>query len=328
MKELEITEETPRRILQENCDPVVRFRLLRDVLRVPRTSDALTRARREMLQSQWIIELKNEQREDGSWGRFHSAMKTKNRIWTTEAAVERGLALGLEASDRILCSAIGYLSNLFKGSVEFPDPAERNDRWTTGKQLFAAATLARICPTLPVLDKTWKLWNTIAQLTFVSGEYDPEAETRAHRMLTGASVKDSYLVLNGRYQLTLLGSRAAELPRTLESALVNWVWHKADGVGYLEIPLANPPHRFTAGMLDRLFTSLEILSRFPSWHRHAENMIDWIWTQRDSEGLWDFGSRASMSVYFPLSESWRKSKSRKQDWSTRVLTLLRSSYDS
>jgi hypothetical protein len=281
-----------------------------------------------MLQSPWILEPENEQREDGSWGRFHSAMKTKGKIGTTEAAVERGLALGLEASDPIFRATINYLSRLLKGLIDFPDPPERNNRWATGKQLFAASTLARICPTLPILDKTWRLWATIARHSFNSGKYDPEAEIRAHQMLTGASVKDSYLVLNNRYQLALLGSRAAKLSKALENALVEWVWHKKDGVGYLEIPLSNPPCRFTPGMLDRLFTSLELLSYFPSWSIFAGNLIGWLWTKRNDEGFWDFGPRASVSVYFPLSESWRRKRYRQHDWSTRVLALLRNYIDS
>ena len=321
-------EEMAHRILQENPDPVVRFRLQRDVLKAPSDSDTLFHARQEMLKSRWVLELKNEQRKDGSWGRFHSAMKSKGKIVTTEAAVERGLALGLEASDQIFCATIDYVSRLLEGSIQFPDPPERNNRWATGKQLFAAATLARICPTLPMLDKPWELWATIAEHTFASGRYDSEAEIRAHEILTGASVKGSYLVLSSRYQLALLGSRATKLSKIVEKALVDWVWHKSDGVGYLEIPLANPPYRLTAGMLDRLFTSLELLSYFPSWHRFAESMIGWLWTKRNSEGFWDFGPRASMSVYFPLSESWRKSRNRQHDWSTRALALLRKFYDS
>jgi hypothetical protein len=281
-----------------------------------------------MLQSRWVLELKSEQREDGSWGRFHSAMKSKGKTVTTEAAVERGLALGLEASDPIFQAAVNYLSRLLTGSIKFPDPAERNNRWATGTQLFAASTLARINSKLPVLDRTWELWATIVKRTFASGKYDSEAEIRAHEELTGASVKDSYLILNNRYQLALLGSRATQLPKNLENAIVDWVWHKDKGIGYLEIPLANLPARFTAGMLDRFFTSLEIASLFPSWRRQAGNVIEWFWTQRKMEGLWDFGPRASMSVYFPLSENWRKEKYRKHDWSTRVLALLRNYYDS
>ena len=323
LKRFETIEETAHRILQEKPDPVVRFRLLRDVLRLPPDTDMLDNARREMLLSQQILELKNEQKEDGSWGRFHSAIRTKGRIETTEAAVERGLALGLEASDPVFRITISYLSSLLEGSIDFPDPPERNNRWATGKQLFAASTLARICPTLPILDKAWELWATIAKHAFNSGEYDQEAEIQAHQMLTGASVKDSYLVLNNRYQLALLGSRAKKLPRTLENALVNWVWHRTDGVGYLEIPLSNSPILFTSGMLDRLFTSHELLSYFPSWHGLAGNVVDWLWEQRNGEGFWDFGPRASMSCYFPLSNSWRRKLDRQNDWSVRALALLR-----
>ena len=328
MKEVKTIEEIAHRILQEDSDPVVRFRLLRDVLKVSLDTDTLTDARREMLQSRWILELKNEQEEDGSWGRFHSAMKTKGKIGTTEAAVERGLALGLEASDPIFRAAINYLSRLLMGLIGFPDPPERNNRWAKGKQLFAAATLARICPTLRILDETWELWATIARHTFNSGTYDPEAEIQAHQMLTGASVRDSYLVLNNRYTLALLGSRPTNLSKALENALVDWVWHKEEGIRYLEISLSNPPRRFTPGMFDRFFTSLELISYFPSWRRFADDLIDWLWSNRNGEGLWDFGPRANRSVYFPLSESWRRKRKRQHDWSTRVLALLRNYYDS
>jgi len=328
MKELETVEETARRILQECPNCVARFRLMRDVLKMSSKADLFVEARKEMLKSRWVLELKNEQREDGDWGRFHSATKSKGKIATTEAAVERGLALGLEASDLVFHKAIDYLSCLLEGEVEFPDPAERNNRWATGTQLFVAATLARIDPNLSILDEPWQLWATIAERTFASGKYNAEAEIRVHEKLTGASMKDSYLVLNNRYQLTLLGSRAERLSKTLENALVSWVWHRVDGVGYLEIPLSRLPRRFTAGMLDRLFTSLEILSCFPSWRTYADGVVDWLWKQRNSEGLWDFGPRASMSVYFPLSENWRNVRHRQHDWSTRVLTLLRKFYDS
>jgi hypothetical protein len=278
--ELETVERIAHRILEEDPDPVVRFRLLRDVLRLKPDSDTLVRAHKETLKSRWVRELANEQKEDGSWGRFHSAVKCKGKIVTTEAAVERRLALGLEASDPIFQATTKYLTHLLVGKVAFPDPPERNNRWATGTQLFAAATLARICPTLPVLDEPWRLWVEIAERAFFSGEYDEEAEIRAHEALTGASVKDSYLVLNNRYQLALLGSRADRLPRTVESALLDWVWHKSDGIGYLEVPLANPPRKFTAGTLDRLFTSIEILRYFPSWRKHAQNVIDWLWAQK------------------------------------------------
>jgi len=196
-----------------------------------------------------------------------------------------------------------------------------------GHAAFCRCDSSQNLSTLPVLDEPWRLWVEIAERTFVSGEYDEEAEIRAHEALTGASVKDSYLVLNNRYQLELLVSRVDRLPRTVESALFDWVWHKSDGIGYLEIPLANLPRKFTAGTLDRLFTSIEILRYFPSWRKHAQNVIDWLWAQKNNADLWDLGQRAGMTVNFPLSENWREAKRRQHDWSTRVLALLRNYYD-
>jgi hypothetical protein len=46
---------------------------------VSRDSDEFVDARREMLKSRLVLELKGEQRDDGGWGRFHSAMKSKGK---------------------------------------------------------------------------------------------------------------------------------------------------------------------------------------------------------------------------------------------------------
>jgi hypothetical protein len=184
-------------------------------------------------------------------------------------------------------------------------------------RLFAAATLAQIDPNLHALGGVWNLWTTIAERTLASGEYDPEAEIRAHRELSGASVKNSYLVLRNRYALTLLGSRAGQLPKKLERTLVSWIWRDERGIGYLDAPLSRVPPRMQTGFLDRWFTSLEIVSRFPSWGGFAVDAMDWLWSQQDERGLWDFGP-----VSVPLSESRRRKENRRHDWSMRILALL------
>jgi len=40
------------------------------------------------------------------------------------------------------------------------------------------------------------------------------------------------MVLSGKYQLALLSARPDALPRDLEQALLDWVWHKENGIGY------------------------------------------------------------------------------------------------
>src|SRR3712207_5372039 len=230
------------RILAVSPDPVVRFRLLRDVLTRPRDSGEVAQAWDHLQSSRWLRALTAAQRVDGSWGRFHTAASDANpAIATTEAGVARALALGVDRTHPMLQAASRYMTELLTGAIPFPDPPEKNDRWPTGWRLFTGATLAQIAPDHPQLDALWKLWATIARRTFVAGAYDPEAESRAHRELTGATMQGSYLVLRGRHQLTLLGARSDDLPRDLEAALVRWVWHAPQGVGYFGEPLAQPP---------------------------------------------------------------------------------------
>jgi hypothetical protein len=322
--EPDLVHEIAGRILAGDPDPVVRFRLLRDVLARPPDSPELAQAQRDLSTSRWVRELEREQREDGSWGRFHSRdSQARRKIPTTEVGVERALALGLDVSHPILSKAARYLVGLIEGPLaDFPDPPEKNDRWPTGVQLFTAATLALVQPDHPVLDEVWNLWLSIAQRTFAGGRYDARAEIQAHRELTGATVRDSYLVLSGKYQLALLGARPGVLPRDMAKALLDWVWHKEDGIGYLGVRLFSPDDYLNTWNLDRWLVSLGLLSHFPGWREQAGDAIRWLWDRRTPAGLWDFGPKTSVR----LSETWRKEPARQFDWTTQVLVLLQHYY--
>lgn len=323
------------RILSQDPDPVVRLRLLRDVLCVPGDVPELAQARQALDTSRWVRELAREQWDDGSWGRLHSQdSRAKQRTPTTEAGVERALALGLDVTHPILQRASAYLAAVLQGTVRYRDRAEKNDRWPTGVRLFAAATLAQIDPKHRALDEVWDLWSQVAARTFSSGAYDAEAEATAHRALTGASVRGTYLVVANKYALTLLSARPATLSGDVGRALVRWVWHRQDGIGYFGVPLACPPAGTRdlgskawgwaqAGRLERWCQSLELLSRFPAWRDVAQEAIAWLWQRRTAAGGWDLGPRVATSVALPLSESWRTSDRRAMDWTTRVLALLR-----
>jgi hypothetical protein len=317
------------RILARDPDPVVSFRLMRDVLRLPVDSPELAHAKRAMGKSRWVREVDREQWYDGSWGRFHSQdTAARQRIPTTEVGVERALALGLDSSHAVPRKAAGYITRVLNGSVDVRDRPERNDRWPTGVRLFAASTLARMQPDAHVLDPVWRLWAEIASRTFASGAYDEEAEVLAHRDLTGASVRGSYLSLGSKYHVALLGSRAAHLPSDIEAAYVKWITRRETGIGYLDAPLWRMPDHLGKFGIDAWLTSHELLSAFPSWRRIVGDAIDWLWTHRDEDGLWDFGPRSTWSFYFPLSEDWRRKGRRAHDDSTRVLALLRKYCDS
>ena len=322
MRRSDQVTQLAQRILDDGPDPAVRLRLLSDVLRLPSDSCELANARAQLATSRWVRELEREQHSDGGWGRFHSAdYSGEQKTNKTEAGVERALALGLDASHPILARAVKYISGILRGTIAFPDRAEKNERWATGYRLFAAATLARIQPDLPILDEVWDLWAEIARRTFASGQYDAEAERRAHRELTGICKDLGYLVLHNKYSLALLASRADRLPRATERALAAWAWHKESGLVYLSEPLFRPPASVRGGRMDRWVASHELMAAFPSWRRLAGDAIEWLWARRNAQGLWDFGPGIG-SPCLPLSGTWRKRGARQRDWSTRILVLL------
>jgi len=324
---LNVIEETATRLLEQDPGAVVRHRLLRDVLCRAADDPDLRQAEADLAHSRWVRELAAEQGADGGWGAFHSrSTRAKQKIASTEVGVERALALGLSRDHPILQNAAYYIVEIMQGKRRFPDYHEKNDRWPTGMRLFLAATLSQIQPDHPLLAADRALWHEIARRTFQSGGYREADEIQAHVELTGATVQGSYLVLRGRYQLSILGSSPGTLSPDLEMQLLRWLWGRPEGIGYLGMPLNSPPPP-RPGPIDRWLASLELLAgRFPTWVHFAGPSIAWIWEQPDEHGCWDLGPKPVSSPFLPYSDDWRHSQDRRADWTARILSLLRQYY--
>jgi hypothetical protein len=309
-------------ILENNPSPVVKYRLLRDVLKLPCSSHELSAAYDDLQTSQFIQTLAQQQRPDGSWGRFHSRnSKERHTILTTEIGVERALSLGLDHRHEILQRASDHICKVLNKTIPFPDPPEKNERWEIGTRLFAASTLSLITPAHPNLDRDRALWKEIANWTFQSGEYCEEDEIKAHLDLTGVSMQNTYLIISGKYPLNILGSTPKLLSSKTEEALLKWLWKRPTGIGYLTVSLDRPPQ--TQNRVDPWLASYELLARgFPGWVNIAQDSMRWLWDQRNSEGLWDFGSKPLSLANLPLSDTWQKKNDRIADWTTRVLCLM------
>jgi len=94
-----VIEETAARILEQKPEPVVLYRLLRDVLKGAYNSPELQQAAEDLKHSRYVEELADEQWVDGGWGAFHSrSTRLKHKVPSTEVGVERALSLGLDAS--------------------------------------------------------------------------------------------------------------------------------------------------------------------------------------------------------------------------------------
>jgi hypothetical protein len=191
--------------------------------------------------------------------------------------------------------------------------------------MFIASTLAMIAPGHRSLGEVQRKWHQIAEGAFASGSYDPEEEWRAHCRFTGAAtMRNSYLVLNNRYAMLILG--CSDLLRTqTERALLDWVWNHPKGLGYLGVPLSTPVTGLRPKRLWRWFESHWILSRFASWHRWAGPVCQALWADQGPDDLWNFGAQAD-SRALRLSENWRRPKDRTIDHSVWVLLLLQRHY--
>ncbi len=334
--------EVATTILEAKPDPVVRLRLLRDVLKRPPEAREVEAAAQDLATSRWVQALEREQWADGSWGRFHTEDTTiRQRIATTEVGVSRAIALGLDAAHPILEKAGEYITGVLEGTRVWRDRREVSwgqRWWDASVRLISAATLAQIQPQHPILEEVWKTWSIILQRAFPLGHYQRDREIQAHLELLNLKDLSTYArkaikerhALNcfTKYHVALLGTRAHRLPPQLEAAYVATVW--TQGIGYIGVPAATVPARLvekTPSHVEAWLASIEVLTLFPSWDIHAKEPVEWLWTHRNEEGLWDFGARSTRSTYFPLSESWRRKGNRTYDWTTRVLVLLRQYHD-
>lgn len=239
---------------------------------------------------------------------------------TTEAAVGCIAQLGVDSQTDIVQRTVSYLEKLLSNELPWPEHKERNDRWPTGQEMFIAAMLAELRPDHQLLREICRKWAKIAEATFASGIYDPEAEWQAHCRLTGAvSMRGSYLVLRNRYALVLLSCRQARLTEHTEKALLDWLWTHPKGVGYADVPLATSLDRLKRTSGQRWLSSQMLLSRFPSWHARVSDTIQELWALRNENDFWDFGKTVDFAK---LSEGHRRRVNRTIDHSVHVLLLI------
>ncbi|OGN92924.1 MAG: hypothetical protein A2Y88_09130 [Chloroflexi bacterium RBG_13_48_10] len=313
---LDDIHRSTRQVLASAPDGVVAYRLLREVLHVHPDDPSLVTAKVAALSSQWVRQLQGSQLPDGSWGRFHTQdTKVKTVFRTTEEAIDRAFALGLEPTDTCLTNVRKYIENVLSGDAMITDWYEKNDAFPVLITFILAGRLAQIDPTNKMLDTYWTYLLEVANQAFSSGNYRLEDEKEAYLRLSGIHVPRGFL--ESQHALWILSSR--ELPSGLDRDLMDWIWNKPKGIGYLGAALSRPSPYHIGYWL----RSMNIISRFGSWREMSADSMNDMWEKRHPDGWWDFGSEIAKSIDFPLSESWHQSIKRKMDYSTCILVLLR-----
>lgn len=313
-------QQTANRLLGAQPDSVVAYRLLRQVLRRAPNDPQLVAAKKLASSSKWVSQLEQSQLPSGSWGRFHTQDTKKKTVFrTTEEAIDRAFALGLEPADHCLARAHVYIQAVLNGKAEIPDWQEKNAAFPVLIKFILAGRLAQIDPLDPLLDLYREYLVEVANQAFSSGNYRLDDEKQAYLRLSSIHVTRGFL--QSQHALWILSAR--QLPYIMDMALVDWIWNKPDGIGYLGAALPE----FSSSHFWYWLRSISLISRFIAWREIALETLNRLWDQRDDDGLWDFGPKVSRSIDFPLSDSWRESVKRKMDYSTCILALLRKYFD-
>jgi hypothetical protein len=113
------------------------------VLHLPPGSADLEIARLEMLSHPGVEVLLRERRPNGTWGRFHSRDSSlKSRFPTSEIAIRRDLALGLEKDNPVLEQAVKFLQKVLEGKAAWSDRLEKSEGWPIMFDAVTSGTLA------------------------------------------------------------------------------------------------------------------------------------------------------------------------------------------
>jgi hypothetical protein len=325
-------EKIAHELLEMDPDPVPRFRLLRDILRVHQESKIYIEAKAAVQQSKWVQLLRDSQLEDGTWGRFHTQdTKVKQAFPTTETAIATALACGLDKDSNIVARTVSFILDHLDGKTTWIDTPEKHDNphaWPIGIRHLSAANLALINNQHPYLEEFWIYWFKTADAAFASGQYDRSAEIETRNSLDNIKRKNPG-AFHTKYHLILLSSTAKALPPHLERQILDYVLDAPHGIYYAYEKRINTFPSITTRRFVSWLLSLRLLSRFPTWSLVGTTALNWIWDQRSTEGLWNFtGYRPWKPVsYLPLSESWRKRKNRVIDCTLLALDILKCTFD-
>lgn len=315
-------QELAARILDLDPHPIPRYLLMRDVLHVSLEEPGMKNLKMRVMETGWVDQLAAAQNDNGIWNRFHSQdTKIKATFPTTEFAIQRALALGLDKHDTILAMAVEWMEKCLKGQVGWSDRVEKSEGWPAMTRAITASTLARVDPFNPLLEPERSRWQEIALRTFRGGFYNHDAEQKAHRELNGLTTC-GYYTLNVSHPLILLSTLPGLLPTHVEKAMLKWAYENSKGIGYVvpgrlsDFPL--PGERRFTPWLD----GLHILLRFRAGHDLLKDANEYIHSLRSEDGFWKFNRLPGIHPSFPLSDSWRKPVNKKIDQTVHILTLL------
>lgn len=274
-------------------------------------------------EGKWAKQIIELQKDDGTWGSsFHSlSQPRKNYPITTEQAIRRLKVLGFTLNDEPIRKTMDCMISALRGERKIDNYWEKTHNWELFTQLMLSAWVKIFEPNNDLSTGFANRWAKVIEKAFESGIYNDDDYKNAY-------INEFASKPNGAreidfvdfYHMILL---QGVLPRETESRLLDYVIAKPNGIYYIfNKPINKLPETFASKEASNYLTALEVLSGYDLAKEKLGFAVDWLNANKDENGQWDFGTKANDSIYFPLSDSWKKAGDRKADCTERAIALL------
>ncbi|MCL2253458.1 MAG: hypothetical protein FWC09_03360 [Lachnospiraceae bacterium] len=271
--------------------------------------------------SKWANQIIDLQKDDGSWGYFHTLSEQKKSPLTTEQALRRLSILGYTFDDKPIQKAISYLSDCLTGKCQIPDRREKLHDWDIFTSLMLSAWIRRFTNDNPTANKTAEKWASVISSAFVGNEYNHDKYVSAYHDILGMKPNGGRLIdFVNFYPISLTSDMYS---KENERKIFDYILNKNDGIYYIynEI-LSVSPLEFNSKKASRYISAIELLSAYKKSLCKLDFVRTWIMSHQNENGKWDMGGSVNDKLYFPLSDSWRCRETRENDCTYRINSLL------
>ena len=270
-------------------------------------------------EGKWAKQLLGMQKEDGSWGWFHSLSQFSDSPVTTEQALKRLEGLGYTMQDVCIQRAVTYMEDCLAGRRLLPDRAEKVSDWQVFSSLMIATWLRRFVPDHPQAMQVAKKWAEVITQVFADGIYDHQRYIQAYK----AVLNPQYGRINGFMTFYPVSLLCGCLDEQTEKALCSYALDHPQGIYYIyERNLRDLPARFESRETSRWLAAIELMARYPAARFMLDLAVEWLEQNRNAEGRWDMGKEAKDGMYLPLSDDWRRKETRIADCTARIEQVI------
>ncbi|MGF7059511.1 hypothetical protein [Brassicibacter mesophilus] len=315
-------KKTAEKILTYSPSSVCKYKILTEILNMDTNSKEIKKLRQQVNESKWVKDIVNEQRSDGSWGRFHSQnSKIKQKYSTTEKSVNYLNYLGLKRGDNSVDRVCNYMESLLNDLSLWPDSWEDNKWYKPGAPLFASSKLSVFGSSDKRYKEICEKWIHILSESFSDGKYSESKANSIGEKLLGVDIHDRYIGLNSTYNLTLYSNNTHKIPKEIQRYYLHWLHTNPKNICYkISTPSKKPNQIDNVGELSDWIIVMKLLSNFDGFYDEFRDELQWLINSSDDKGLWDLDKALSK---YKLSDNWRSSINRKIDQTIYVLSIFR-----